>query len=96
MIGVKQIIGMYIRLISLHIWLVVREILMQAEDVCHSFEDVMNYLSKNNSGRDYDIWVIQMFLQNVEEENREFYEQMITKKFRLGQIVKLLINVYLI
>lgn len=56
----------------------------KAEDVCHSFEDVMNYLTKNNSGRDYDIWVVRMFLLNTDKENREFYEQIITKKFRLG------------
>lgn len=56
----------------------------KTEDICHSFEDIMNYLSKNNSGRDYDIWLVQMFLLNEGKEDREFYEQMITKKFRLG------------
>lgn len=58
--------------------------LTKTEDICHSFEDIMNYLSRNNSGRDYDIWIIQMFLFNEGKEDREFYEQMITKKFRLG------------
>lgn len=56
----------------------------KTEDICHSFEDVMNYLAKNNSGRDYDIWIVQMFLLNEGKEDKEFYEQMITKKFRLG------------
>ena len=57
-------------------------------DFCHSFSDVMNYLKKNNSGRDYDIYAMQLFLKTVPDEDREFYEQMITKKFRLGIDVK--------
>lgn len=58
------------------------------QDVCHSFNDVMGYLDKNNSGRDYDIYAMQLFLKTVLDEDREFYEQMITKKFRLGIDVK--------
>lgn len=58
------------------------------DHVCHSFEDVMNYLEKHNSGKDYDIYAMQMFLKTVPDGDREFYEQMITKKFRLGIDVK--------
>ncbi len=53
-----------------------------------TFEDVMNYLGKNNTGKDEDIYEIQAFLFG-HEEDREFYEQMITKKFRLGADEKL-------
>lgn len=53
-----------------------------------TFEDVMEYLQKNNTGKDEDIYEIQAFLFG-HEEDREFYEQMITKKFRLGADVKL-------
>jgi len=48
-----------------------------------TFEDVINYLEKNNTGRDDDIYEIQSFLFG-HEDDREFYEQMITKSFRLG------------
>ena len=48
-----------------------------------NFEDAMNYLEKNNTGKDEDIYEIQSFLSG-HENDREFYEQMITKKFRLG------------
>lgn len=48
-----------------------------------TFEKVMDYLSKNNTGTDADIYEIQCFLIG-HEEDREFYEQMITKSFRLG------------
>ncbi len=53
-----------------------------------TFEDVMDYLKKNNTGKDEDIYEIQVFLSG-QEENRDFYEQMITKKFRLGADAKL-------
>ena len=48
-----------------------------------TFEDVMKYLAQNNTGTDNDISMIQAFLDE-HEEDREFYEQMITKSFRLG------------
>lgn len=53
-----------------------------------TFEDVMEYLQKSNTGKDEDIYEIQAFLSG-HEENREFYEQMITKTFRLGADAKL-------
>lgn len=53
-----------------------------------SFENVMKYLQMNNTGRDEDIFEIQTFLFG-HEEDRDFYEQMITKSFRLGVDAKL-------
>lgn len=47
------------------------------------FDYIMGYLQKNNTGRDEDIYEIQLFLSG-HEDDREFYEQMITKKFKLG------------
>ena len=51
------------------------------------FDDVIDYLKKNNTGTDDDIYEIQCFLRG-HEEDREFYEQMITKKFKLGAFLK--------
>ena len=51
------------------------------------FDDVIDYLKKSNTGTDDDIYEIQCFLRG-HEEDREFYEQMITKKFKLGADVK--------
>lgn len=53
-------------------------------DVTCNFEDIIEYLKINNSGRDSDISIVQGFIANQSEEEREFYEQMITKSFRLG------------
>ena len=57
-----------------------------------TFEEVMDYLSKNNTGTDADIYEIQCFLVG-HEEDREFYEQMITKSFRLGADSKVINSV---
>lgn len=48
----------------------------------------MDYLETNNSGRDSDISIVQGFISAQPEECREFYSQMVTKKFRLGIDVK--------
>lgn len=55
----------------------------KSEYILPTFEDVMKYLVQNNTGTDSDISMIQAFLDE-HEEDREFYEQMITKSFRLG------------
>ena len=60
----------------------------KSEYTLSTFEDVMNYLIQNNTGTDNDISMVQSFL-NEHEEDREFYEQMISKYFRLGADKKL-------
>ena len=60
----------------------------KSEYTLSTFEDVMNYLSQNNTGTDNDISMVQSFL-NEHGEDREFYEQMISKSFRLGADKKL-------
>ena len=57
-----------------------------------TFEEVMDYLIKNNTGTDADIYEVQCFLIG-HEEDREFYEQMITKSFRLGADSKVINSV---
>jgi len=58
-------------------------------NILRTFEDVMKYLENNNTGSDISLYRIQCFLKEQPEEYREFYKQMITKKFRLGANVKL-------
>ena len=55
----------------------------KSEYILPTFEDVMKYLAQNNTGTDNDISMIQAFLDE-NEEDRDFYEQMVTKSFRLG------------
>lgn len=53
------------------------------------FEAVINYLTIHNSGKDSDIAMMQQFINQQPDEDKEFYSQMITKKFRLGADAKL-------
>lgn len=61
----------------------IKKKVIKSEYILPTFEDVMKYLAQNNTGTDNDISIIQAFL-NEHKEDREFYEQMITKSFRLG------------
>lgn len=61
----------------------IKKKVIKSEYILPTFEDVMKYLNQNNTGTDNDISMIQAFLDEYKED-REFYEQMITKSFRLG------------
>ena len=61
----------------------IKKKVIKSEYILPTFEDVMKYLAQNNTGTDNDISMIQAFL-NEHDEDRWFYEQMITKSFRLG------------
>ena len=61
----------------------IKKKVIKSEYILPTFGDVMKYLAQNNTGTDNDISMIQAFLKE-HEEDREFYEQMITKSFRLG------------
>ena len=53
----------------------------------NTFEEVMDYLESNNTGRDEDIANVKGFLYDyyiVDDDEFMFYAQMITKKYRLG------------
>jgi DNA ligase-1 len=49
-----------------------------------SFEQLMEYIEVNNTGKDSDLSIVQSFIENQPVEHREFYEQMITKSMKLG------------
>ena len=66
-----------------------KKIVFCLKNVLPDFNCVMNYLAINNSGKDTDIAMLQQFIKNQPDEDKEFYSQMITKKFRLGADAKL-------
>ena len=70
----------------------IKKKVIKSEYILPTFEDVMKYLVQNNTGTDNDISMIQSFLDE-HEEDREFYEQMITKSFRLGADSKVINSV---
>lgn len=57
----------------------------------NTFEEVMDYLVENNTGRDEDIANVKGFIyaHHMSDDEFFFYAQMITKKYRLGADKKL-------
>ena len=66
-----------------------KDVFVLGYENCETFKDLMKYLSKNNTGCDYDIRTVRSFIENQPEEYRDFYKQMVTKSFRLGADAKL-------
>lgn len=59
----------------------------------NSFEEVMDYLIENNTGRDEDIANVKGFIYDhyiADDDEFMFYVQMVTKKYRLGADAKLI------
>lgn len=56
-----------------------------------NFSEVIDYLKSHNTGTDVDVAVIRKFICNNSKSEAEcqFYEEMVTKKFRLGADAKL-------
>ena len=52
-----------------------------------NINDLMDYISKNNTGRDSDIIVIQKFVEN-NIEYKDFIEGLFTKSIKLGVTAK--------
>ena len=55
---------------------------------------LMEYLKKNNTGRDIDIATVQGYLHLLNEEQKEIVSQIITKSLKIGCTAKTLNKVY--
>lgn len=61
-----------------------KKVSLEDKRVFWDFSGIIKYLEENNTGTDSDIAVVQLFLNFRPDSEKEFYKQMITKKFRLG------------
>lgn len=50
----------------------------------NSLEECLDYVTENNSGRDKDVKTVQMFLEKVDEDDRDIIQKLFTKKLKLG------------
>lgn len=57
-----------------------------------NFSEVIDYLKPHNTGTDVDVATVRKFICNNSKSEAEcqFYEEMVTKKFRLGADSKLI------
>lgn len=49
-----------------------------------SFSELMDYLKENNTGKEYDLRVVNSFIMDQPEGMREFYRQLVTKSLKVG------------
>lgn len=67
---------------------------MREEDDFKSFLELLDYLIKNNTGRDYDIFVVQRFINRANKKLRDFFIEVITKTLKIGVTSKTLNKIY--
>mgnify|MGYP004648611017 CR=1 FL=1 len=60
----------------------------------NSLEALMDYLKKNNTGRDIDIATVQGYMFLLTENGREIVSQIVTKSLKIGCTAKTLNKVY--
>jgi DNA ligase-1 len=60
----------------------------------YNIYDLMNYLKKNNSGRDCDLEQIQVYIDHVKYNEKEFIKQFVTKSLKIGLTSNTLNKVY--
>lgn len=56
--------------------------------------DLLDYVTKNNTGKDIDIKIVQQFIANQPWELQEFYKALITKSLKLGVDAKTVNKIY--
>lgn len=59
-----------------------------------NIEQMMEYLKKNNSGRDYDISIIQSFMSKLSDEEANLVKEIATKSLKVGLTEKTINKIY--
>lgn len=71
-----------------------KKVSVELKQDCNSILDVFKYLEKNNTGTDFDIRVVQNFLNKFSKENQQILTEMFCKKYKIGASEKSLEKVY--
>lgn len=68
--------------------------LVQDEDEIVSFKNLLEYIRINNTGRDVDISICELFFRNFENELKEFIKAILTKSLKIGLDSKTVNKIY--
>lgn len=68
--------------------------LVQNEDEIVSFKNLLEYIRINNTGRDVDISICELFFRNFENELKEFIKAILTKSLKIGLDSKTVNKIY--
>lgn len=73
----------------------VKTFTLESSDDFNDIKQVMSYLMVNNSGRDYDIYVIQNFINKLQSNRlKDFAKKIFTKSLKVGITEKTINKVY--
>jgi DNA ligase-1 len=61
---------------------------------CNSIIEVFEYLEKNNTGTDFDIYVVQNFIKKFEDKYKDTLKELFCKKLKIGVTEKTLEKIY--
>ncbi len=68
--------------------------LVRDENEIISFKNLLDYIRINNTGRDIDIAICQLFFRNFENEMQEFVKAILTKSLKIGLDSKTVNKIY--
>lgn len=88
------ITGLSTKKINKNIELISSLPLVQNEDEIVSFKNLLEYIRINNTGRDVDISICELFFRNFENELKEFIKAILTKSLKIGLDSKTVNKIY--
>ena len=68
--------------------------LVRAENEIVYFKTLLDYIKENNTGRDIDIAICQLFFRNFENEMQDFIKAILTKSLKIGLDAKTVNKIY--
>ena len=68
--------------------------LVRTENEIVYFETLLDYIKENNTGRDIDIAICQLFFRNFENEMQDFIKAILTKSLKIGLDNKTVNKIY--
>lgn len=71
-----------------------KKVNVELKQDCNTLLEVFEYLTTNNTGTDFDIYVVQNFLNRFSNEYRQILVEMFCKKYKIGATEKTLEKVF--
>lgn len=71
-----------------------KKVNVELKEDCNTIIETFQYLEKNNTGTDFDIFVVQNFIKKIDEKYKEMLIEMFCKKLTIGASEKMLEKVF--
>ena len=71
-----------------------KKVSVELKKDCESILEVFQYLEENNTGTDFDIYVVQNFINKFDEQYKDTLKELFCKKLKIGVTEKTLEKIY--